>query len=98
MVDRRTFLKQAGSLASAALVLPSMQKPRRYKIGLQLFTVNRDMNRDPVASLKRVAAMGYEEVETYGIDPDALTYYRPAGGGVRASAAGSQSADAERTL
>jgi sugar phosphate isomerase/epimerase len=76
MVDRRTFLKQAGSFASAALVLPPIQKSPRYKIGLQLFTVNRDMNRDPVASLERVAQMGYEEVETYGIDPEALTYYR----------------------
>jgi sugar phosphate isomerase/epimerase len=74
MIDRRTFLQQAGSLASAALVLPSMQKPR-YKIGLQLFTVNRDMNRDPLASLQRVVQMGYEEVETYGINPEALTYY-----------------------
>ena len=52
-----------------------MQSRRRYKIGLELFTVNRDMNRDPVASLKQVAQMGYEEVETYGIDPKALTYY-----------------------
>jgi hypothetical protein len=76
MIDRRTFLKQAGSFASAALVVPSMQKPARHKIGLQLFTVNRDMNRDPIPSLDRVAQMGYEEVETYGIDPDALTYYR----------------------
>ena len=75
MVHRRTFLKQAGSLASGALILPVMQKPRRYKIGLELFTVNRDMNRDPIASLKRVADMGYEEVETYGLDPKALTYY-----------------------
>jgi sugar phosphate isomerase/epimerase len=74
MIDRRTFLQQAGSLASAAVVLPSMQK-RRYKIGLQLFTVNRDMNRDPLASLQRVVQMGYEEVETYGINPEALTYY-----------------------
>ena len=57
MIDRRNFLQQAGSLASAALVLPSLQKPR-YKIGLQLFTVNRDMNRDPLASLQRVAQMG----------------------------------------
>jgi sugar phosphate isomerase/epimerase len=76
MLDRRTFLKQAGSFASAALVFPSMQKPPRYKIGLQLFTVNRDMNRDPIAALARVSQMGYEEVETYGIDPEALTYYR----------------------
>jgi sugar phosphate isomerase/epimerase len=75
MVHRRTFLKQAGSLASGALIVPIMQQPRRYKIGLELFTVNRDMNRDPIASLKRVADMGYEEVETYGLDPKALTYY-----------------------
>ena len=32
MIDRRTFLKQAGSLASAALVLPSMQKPRLTRL------------------------------------------------------------------
>ena len=91
-------LKQAGSLASAALVLPSMQKPPRYKIGLELFTVNRDMNRDPIASLKRVAEMGYEEVETYGIDPAGADLLRPAGGGVREASAGSPSAHAERTL
>jgi sugar phosphate isomerase/epimerase len=79
MVNRRTFMKQAGSLASAAMVLPvlpSRQTPRRYKFGLQLFTVNRLMNQDAAGSLQRVAAMGYEEVETYGLDVDALSYYR----------------------
>ena len=75
MVDRRTFMKHAGSLASAAVLLPPMQSRRRYKIGLELFTVNRDMNQDPIASLQQVAQMGYEEVETYRIDPKALTYY-----------------------
>ena len=34
------------------------------------------MNRDADGTLKRVAAMGYEEVETYGLDPAAMTYYR----------------------
>jgi sugar phosphate isomerase/epimerase len=76
MIDRRTFIEQTSSLVSAALVFPSLQTRHRYKIGLQLFTVNSAMNRDPVASLDRVAAMGYEEVETYGFDPVALTYYR----------------------
>ena len=76
MVDRRTFIRQASSLLSAAVVLPSMQTPQRYKIGLQLFTINSLMNREPVASLDRVAKMGYEEVETYGFDPAAMTYYR----------------------
>lgn len=76
MLDRRTFLARTGSLASAALMLPAFQRPgRRYPIGLQLFTVNRDMNRDPIGSIERVARMGYQEVETYGIGTGALTYY-----------------------
>ena len=80
MVNRRTFIQQAGLVASAAVAFPAWQAPRRYKIGLQLFTLNAAMNRDPLGTLKRVAAMGYEEVETYGINPDALTYYgMPAG-------------------
>ena len=75
MIDRRTFMKQAGAVASAAFVAQPPQTPRRYKIGLQLFTLNPAMNRDPIGTLQRVAAMGYEEVETYGINPAALTYY-----------------------
>ena len=75
MVNRRTFIRQAGSLLSAAAVFPAWQTPQRYKIGLQLFTINSLMNREPVPSLDRVAKMGYEEVETYGIDPVAMTYY-----------------------
>jgi sugar phosphate isomerase/epimerase len=77
MITRRTFMQQAGSFASAALVFPAFpsSEARRYKIGLQLFTVNQAMNQDAAGSLRRVAAMGYEEVETYGLDPAALTYY-----------------------
>ena len=85
MVNRRTFIQQAGLLASAAVVFPAWQAPRRYRIGLQLFTLNSAMNRDPLGTLQRVAAMGYEEVETYGINPDELTYYgMPAGDFARA--------------
>ena len=75
MVNRRTFLQQAGLFASAAVALPAWQVPPRYKIGLQLFTLNAAMNRDPLGTLPRVAAMGYEEVETYGLNPDTLAYY-----------------------
>jgi sugar phosphate isomerase/epimerase len=85
MVNRRTFIQQAGLFASGAVVFPAWQAPRRYKIGLQLFTLNSAMNRDPLGTLQRVAAMGYEEVETYGINPDELTYYgMPAGDFARA--------------
>ena len=58
MVNRRTFLQQAGLLALGAVAFPAWQAPRRYKIGLQLFTLNAAMNRDPLGTLKQVAAHG----------------------------------------
>jgi len=75
MTSRRTFIQQAGALASTALVFPLAQQRPRYKLGLQLFTMRAAMARDVDGTLKRVAAMGYEEFETYGFDAEGLRYY-----------------------
>jgi sugar phosphate isomerase/epimerase len=44
----------------SALARPSIKK---YNIGLQLYSVREDMKKDPLGTLKKVAAMGYEQVE-----------------------------------
>jgi sugar phosphate isomerase/epimerase len=81
MMNRRTLLQQAGTLASAGLILPaflpgrSSQPRRRYKLGLQLYTMRAAMARDVDGTLKRIAGMGYEEVETYGLNAEGLSYY-----------------------
>ena len=75
MITRRTFMQQSGALAAAALVTPSPQSSR-FKMGLQLFTLRAAMAQDAPGTLTRIAAIGYEEVETYGFDPAALGYYR----------------------
>lgn len=75
MISRRTFIQRTGALASATFAMPLMQPRSRYKMGLQLFTVRAPMRQDVEGTLKRIAAIGYEEVETYGFDPDALRYY-----------------------
>jgi len=67
-------MQQAGVLASAVLGSPSLES-RRYKLGLQLFTLRAAMAQDVQGTLKRIAALGYEEVETYGFDDGALRYY-----------------------
>jgi len=72
-------MQQAGAFASAALVFPVSQPRRRYKLGLQLYTMRAAMRRDLEDTLKRVAAMGYEEVETYGFDAEGIGYYGLAG-------------------
>jgi len=75
MISRRTFVQQAGAFASAALVLPALQPRPRYKLGLQLFTMRAAMARDVEDTLKRIASIGYEEVETYGFDAEGIGYY-----------------------
>ena len=76
MITRRRFI-HAGALASAAFACPvAAQSPRtRYKMGLQLYTVRAPMRTDVAGTLARVAAMGYEEAETYGFEPEGLRYY-----------------------
>ncbi|HMG91644.1 MAG TPA: hypothetical protein VK589_16415, partial [Chryseolinea sp.] len=66
MTNRRTFIKHAGLLATASLVAPSFLIKKKYKLGLQLYSIREAMARDLKATLKQVAAYGYEEVEIYG--------------------------------
>lgn len=73
MMTRRRFLQDA-AVGSAAALAP-VQQPSTYKMGLQLFTMRAAMARDAAGTLKQVAGLGYEEVETYGFDPQNMTYY-----------------------
>ena len=68
MPTRRTFLKQA-SLASAGLMFvkntPFASQPL---IGLQLWTVRRQIAKDPEGTLAKVAGIGYNSVELIGYE------------------------------
>ncbi|MFS4491851.1 sugar phosphate isomerase/epimerase family protein [Maribacter sp. 2308TA10-17] len=77
-IDRRSFVKQSALIASAAM-LPiscvSSDKKPKFKMGLQLFTIRDAMAKDPLGSLKKVAALGYQDLETYGYDGEKGLYY-----------------------
>jgi sugar phosphate isomerase/epimerase len=80
--SRRKFIKM-GVLATAGVALIKSQscasevKPPKGIVGLQLYSIRDDMRKDPVASLKEVANMGYGYVEHakyvngkfYGFEP-----------------------------
>lgn len=76
-MQRREFIKNTTYASSLALLpqdyLPSMKG--KYKFGIQLFSLNRDMNRDPLTTLKAVKEMGYEDGEVYGFDPEKVSFY-----------------------
>ena len=67
---RRQFLKR-GSMAAAAVATASVSRlaladPLGLPIGIQLYTVGSDVNKDAPAAIKQIAAIGYKEVETAG--------------------------------
>ncbi len=80
---RREFLSLSGK-AGAAACLPfsafplqeSFTRPEpKFKMGYQLFSIRDEMAKDPLATLKALKAMGYEDFEHYGFDGEKGTYY-----------------------
>lgn len=77
MSNRRHFLKQAGIITTAAWLSPAWAAaaPFSYKLGLQLYSLNNEMKKDPKGTLQQVASFGYREVETYGFNHGNNQFY-----------------------
>ncbi|WP_128546992.1 sugar phosphate isomerase/epimerase family protein [Larkinella soli] len=78
MKTRREFLKASGCLAAGALLTPSLSRAAKVKnVGIQLYTVRKEMLADAVGTLKQLAAIGYKQLESarsdkghfYGLQP-----------------------------
>ncbi|MEO2100302.1 MAG: TIM barrel protein [Flavobacteriaceae bacterium] len=77
-MKRRDFVDQIITIGGMALVgIPQIActTPSKYKMGLQLFTVRDVMAKDPIQTLKKVKALGYEDFETYGFNPETEKIY-----------------------
>lgn len=65
--SRRQFLKNSAGLLAAASFLNKdffVNYPKAKElVGVQLYSVRNDMNKDPLGTLKLLAAMGYKYVE-----------------------------------
>jgi sugar phosphate isomerase/epimerase len=78
-MSRRGFIRSAGMLAGAsALGMPSLASAStgaRFRMGLQLYTVRDPMASDAIGTLRTIKNLGYEDLETFGFDPDRVGYY-----------------------
>ncbi|MFN8254383.1 MAG: sugar phosphate isomerase/epimerase [Bacteroidales bacterium] len=63
---RRSFIKNSAVLVAGAALIPksafAAEKPSEI-IGVQLYSVRDDMQKDPLGTLKKVAKIGYKHVE-----------------------------------
>ena len=62
-ISRRSFL---GMAAMAPLAFAALPKSRRVPVGIELYSVRDQMDKDLFATVRAVAKMGYEVVEFYG--------------------------------
>ncbi len=81
MISRRDFLKNTATVAIAASGFPALSAVaagnKRKSPGIQLYTVRNEMLADAIGTLKRVAALGFKEIESarsdkgnyYGLSP-----------------------------
>ena len=65
-ISRRNFFSLAsGALAAAALPRQTLAA-NGFPVGIQLYTVNADLMKDTAGTVKKIAQIGYSEVETAG--------------------------------
>ncbi len=65
-LNRRSFLQTSALAGTALLLSPSLfanSKTSKKNIGIQLYSVREEMKKDPLSTLKKVAEMGYKNVE-----------------------------------
>jgi sugar phosphate isomerase/epimerase len=63
--SRRTFIKNTAFVFAGTTLLQNENWLLKKKeiVGIQLYSIRDDMKKDPLASLKQLAAMGYKNVE-----------------------------------
>jgi sugar phosphate isomerase/epimerase len=65
-ITRKVFLQNSAMIAAGYSLLPGkfFTEPKKKEIvGIQLYSIRADMMKDPLGTLKQLAAMGYKNVE-----------------------------------
>ena len=87
MTSRREFLRNTGAIAMSSILVPGMLKgasltgrAKSTDIGIQVYTTNSFMGKDPRVTFQKLADIGFKNIETafnpigpyYGMKPKEL--------------------------
>jgi sugar phosphate isomerase/epimerase len=75
-ISRRRFIPLAGGALAAAAFSQQTRKTHGLPAGIQLYMVNADLTKDPAGTLKKIAEIGYSEVETAGFGKLSAAQFR----------------------
>jgi sugar phosphate isomerase/epimerase len=65
MTTRREFIIQTGTLAASTLLFQSCSPSQKEEnMGLQLYTFRKEMESDPMGTLKKIAEIGIKQIES----------------------------------
>jgi sugar phosphate isomerase/epimerase len=82
MNSRRNFLKTSGAFAIGSVLLPGIAEAAKRNaaknVGVQLYSVRKEMLADNIGTLKKLAALGYKEIESAGSDKGNYYGLKPA--------------------
>jgi sugar phosphate isomerase/epimerase len=65
-ISRRRFFPLVGGALSVVAFSQQTWGANGFPVGIQLYMVNADLAKDPAGTLKKIAQIGYSEVETAG--------------------------------
>jgi len=67
MISRRDYLRQLAILAAGSTLAPkAFASAKDRKIGVQLYTIRGEIAKDAMGSIRKVAQLGFQEVENFG--------------------------------
>ncbi|WP_254090301.1 sugar phosphate isomerase/epimerase family protein [Dawidia soli] len=75
-MNRRDFIINSSMVLGMPLLSQAFAGAAKpLKMGLQLFTIRDALAKDLNGTLKTVASLGYQDLETYGFEPETNRYY-----------------------
>jgi sugar phosphate isomerase/epimerase len=75
-ISRRRFFPLAGGALAAAAFSQQTRRTHGLPAGIQLYMVGADLTKDPAGTLKKLAEIGYSEVETAGFGKLSAAQFR----------------------
>jgi sugar phosphate isomerase/epimerase len=78
VIRRREFVKNGVAVGAAATLSPTLLSARPFgrSVGIQLYTVKDELAKDFDGTLKKIAAIGYKEVEAAGFYKKSAVEFR----------------------